>query len=147
MKRRAIKVKFMIIGSPPHSESESEQEGESVSDVFKDLKEQMAQVEKIAKALDTEVVSLYKRATAETVDWMNEPLQPKSHIVEWCAAHGLPEKPTINEFTDACFAAAKSMDMESRIMTFRTPDAAILWGGQRRVSVFELVRRIPNLFE
>lgn len=147
MKRKPIKVKIMIVAPPSQSDSESDTDGESVSDVFKELKEQMAQIEQMAKALDTEVVSLYKRATAETVDWMNEPLQPRSHIVEWCADHGLPEKPTINEFTDACFAAAKSMDMESRIITFRSSDAAILWGGQRRVSVFEVVRRIPNLFE
>lgn len=149
MKKRQLKVKIMLIESRPQrddSDPDSE-EGESVSEVFNELKQQMSQIDAIAKSLDTQVIDLYRRSTAETVDWMNEPLRARPHIQKWCVAHGLSSKPTMDEFTEVCFEAAKSMDLESRMLTFQKEDAAILWDGQRRLTVFELIARIPTLFE
>jgi hypothetical protein len=107
----------------------------------------MEQIDTMAKSLDSHVLGLYQRAKAETVDWMNEPLKPRRHIEKWCALHGLGPRPTMDEFTDACFAAAWSKDLESRVLTFKKDDAAILWNGQRRLTVFDMIARVPTLFE
>lgn len=144
MKKRTLQVKFMIIERAPDS---SDSDDESVTDVLNELKEQMQNIDMMAKSLDATVTDLYKRAKAETVDWMEEPLTPRRHIEKWCALHGLSNKPTISEFTDACLAAAWSTDLESRMLTFKKEDAAILWNGQRRITVFDMIRLIPTLFQ
>jgi len=150
MKRGVIQVKFMIVNTANQvadSGSDTDTDIESVSDVLAELKEQMRQVDTASKALDSHVVGLYHRAKLETVDWMNEPLRPRHHIQKWCALHGLPSSPTVTELTDKCFSVAKSMDLESRVITFYKEDAAILWGGKRRITVFDMIARIPTLFE
>jgi hypothetical protein len=107
----------------------------------------MDQIDTITKSLDTHVLELYERAKIETVDWMKEPMKPRRHIQKWCALHELSSRPTIDEFTDACFKAAWSVDLESRVLTFKKEDAAILWNGQRRLTVFDMINLIPSLFE
>jgi hypothetical protein len=144
MKKRTLQVKFMIIEHAPES---SDSDDESVTDVLNELKQQMESIDVMAKSLEATVTDLYKRAKTETVDWMEEPLTPRRHIQKWCALHGLSNKPTISEFTDACLAAAWSTDLESRMLTFKKEDAAILWNGQRRITVFDMIRLIPTLFQ
>jgi hypothetical protein len=145
MKKR-LQVKFMFVSAAP-TPSDSESDDESVSDVLSALKTQMEQIDVMAKSLDTHVLELYRRAKTETVDWMNEPVKPRRHIQKWCALHGLGLRPTIAEFTDAVLAAAWSLDMESRVLTFKKEDAAVLWNGQRRITVFDMIARVPTLFE
>ena len=140
--KRKIHIKIMVV--EPESDSD---DGESVSDVMEELKVQMAQIDAMSKSLEAHVTDLYKRAKVETVDWMKEPLKPRRHIQKWCALHGLSERPTMDEFTDACFAAAWSTDLGSRVITFKKEDAAILWNGQRRMTVFDMIRLVPSLFE
>jgi hypothetical protein len=146
MKKR-LHVKFMFVNSTSLPESESESDGESVSDVLHGLTEQMEQIDNMTKSLDSHVLALYQRARVETVDWMKEPMKPRRHIQKWCALHGLGPRPTIDEFTDACLAAAWTTDLESRVITFKKEDAATLWNGQRRLTVFDMIARIPTLFE
>jgi len=146
--KKHLHVKFMFISPTPlSSESDSESDGESVSGVLQGLTEQMEKIDMMAKSLDTHVLALYQRAKVETVDWMKEPMKPRRHIQKWCALHGLPLRPTIDEFTDACLAAAWTTDLESRVLTFKKEDAATLWNGQRRLTVFDMIGRIPTLFE
>lgn len=144
MKHRKIQVKITYM---QQSDNESESEGDAVEDVLEQLKEQMAEIETLSKALDEHVVDLYRRTKTDTTDWMNEPLLPKSNIRAWCKKNALPQKPTMSQFIDACFSASSSMDLESRTLTFQKEDAAALWGGQRRISVFDVIRRVPTLFE
>ena len=144
MKKRVLQVKFMIVNnSPPSSDSEDD----SVSDSLKELKENARHLDAMSKKLDVYIADLYHRIKVEDIDWMKEPMRPRPHIQKWCALHGLPATPTIDEFTEKCFAAAKSMDLDSRVITFHKDDAALLWGGRRRLDVFDVVQRIPTLFE
>lgn len=126
------------------SDSESDQEG--LETVLSDLKAQMESIRVASLQLTTHVVDLFQRAKRETVDWMREPLKPQEHIEAWCAEHGLSSTPTLDEFIEACFTAAKSLDLESRIITFKKEDAEILWKGKRRIHVFELLSFVPTLF-
>jgi hypothetical protein len=146
MKKR-LQVKFMLVQSAPSDHSDSDSDGESVSDVLKGLTQQMESIDSMTKTLDSHILSLYERARVETVDWMKEPLKPRKHIQKWCSLHGLPARPTMDEFMDACLAAAWSVDLETRVVTFKKEDAATLWGGQRRITVFDMVRLVPTLFE
>jgi len=144
MKKRILQVKFMIVNnSPPSSDSEDD----SVSDSLKELKENARHLDAMSKKLDVYIADLYHRIKVEDIDWMKEPMRPRPHIQKWCALHGLPATPTIDEFTEKCFEAAKSMDLDSRVITFHKDDAAVLWGGRRRLDVFDVVQRIPTLFE
>lgn len=124
--------------------SDSDEEG--LETVLSELKMQMESIETISNQLTTHVVDLFQRAKRETVDWMREPLRPQDIIEAWCAEHGLSKTPTLEEFTEACFSAATSLDLETRIATFKKEDAEILWKGKRRISVFELISLIPTLF-
>jgi hypothetical protein len=58
----------------------------------------------------------------------------------------LPETPTIDELSSAIFAAAQSLDYESRMLTFRKQDADMLWQGQQRLSIYEVIAKVPTLF-
>ena len=128
------------------SDSESDSATESIDTVLSELKAQMAQIEAVSASLATHVSELFQRTKRETTDWMKEPLRPRPHIEAWCAQHGLSSTPTLDEFIDACFTAAKSMDLETRIATFKKEDAEVLWKGRRRISVFEILSSIPTLF-
>ena len=128
------------------SDSDTETDQEGLETILSDLKAQMERIEANSNELTTHVVDLFQRAKRETVDWMQEPLRPKSPIEAWCTQHGLSKTPTLQEFTDACFTAATSLDLETRIATFKKEDAEILWKGKRRISVFELMSLIPTLF-
>jgi len=129
------------------SDSDSGQEdGQDLDTVLSELKAQMEKIESISNELTTHVVDLFQRTKRETTDWMQEPLKPMPHIEEWCASNGLSATPTLDEFVNACFVAARSMDLETRIATFKKEDAEILWKGRRRISVFEILSSIPTLF-
>jgi len=136
------------MNTPPlESDSDPDSDGPSLSDVLSEFKQQMTQIESVTKNLDTHVIDLYRRAKYETVDWMQEPLKARAHIQKWCSLHGLPQNPTLDVFIDACFDAAVSIDLESRMITFKKDDAAILWNGRRRLSVFDIISAVPTLFE
>jgi hypothetical protein len=144
---RKVQLKIMFVEpDPSSSDTDADTPTESLATVMADFKQQMAQIDSVSKALDRCMIDLYTRARVETTDWMNEPLRPKPSIQAWCSKRGL-SRPTIDEFTDACFDAAASIDLESRVVTFRKDDAAILWSGQRRITVFKMIELIPTLFE
>ena len=124
--------------------SDSDQEG--LEKVLSDLNDQMQQIDTVSTHLASHISDLFQRAKTETVDWMKEPLRPRSHIHSWCGRHGLSAEPTLDEFMNACFTAATFLDLETRVATFNKEDAEILWKGKRRISVFEILSSIPTLF-
>jgi hypothetical protein len=120
---------------------------ESVGDVMKELRESMDALAAGSKIIDTQVRRLFVRAKKETTDWLNEPLRAKPAVAAWLTQRGLSSPISIEQFIDACYSAAKTMDLETRILTFSREDAAILWEGRRRISVFELTSMLPALFD
>ena len=145
MPRRLIQLKIMIV-DPPGYESATSVDDESLTTVMKEFKEQMDQIEKVSESISKQVTQLYARAKEETTDWLNEPLSPRPLLKEWLKERGLTTRPTMEEFLDACYASAKSMDLESRVLVFGKADAAALWNGQRRLTVFEIIGLLPGLF-
>jgi hypothetical protein len=145
MPSRKIHLKIMFIESQtPESDSD---DSESLSDLMTTFKEQMKEIEEASKTIRTQVKDLYTRAKEETTDWLNEPLIPKPALKKWLQTQGLSTTISIDEFLDICYNSAKTMDLESRILTFHKADAAVLWNGQRRLTVFDIVTLIPTLFE
>jgi hypothetical protein len=132
--------------SPPSLDLDDESDTESVGDVMSGLVAQMEQLVKASEKIDGAVLSLYERAKAETVVWMQEPLRPNPAVKAWCAKHRLPETPTIDALFTAILAAAQSLDYESRMLTFRKLDADMLWQGQQRLSIYEVIAKVPTLF-
>jgi hypothetical protein len=132
--------------SPPSLDLDDESDTESVGDVMSGLVAQMEQLVKASEKIDGAVLSLYERAKAETVVWMQEPLRPNPAVKAWCAKHQLSETPTIDALFTAILTAAQSLDYESRMLTFRKPDADMLWQGQQRLSIYEVIAKVPTLF-
>jgi hypothetical protein len=136
-----VKLRFM---ESPGSDSE---DSESLGDVMSEFKAQMDEIDRTTKRIGTQITRLYARAKEETTDWLEEPLVPKPALKAWLKSRGLPSRISIEEFLDACYSAAKTMDLESRVLTFSKTDAAALWNGQRRLTVFDMISLIPTLFE
>ena len=137
---RVLRMKVMFVEEQSES---SESDVESLSAVMSEFKDQMQQIEQATKKIDSQVTGLFTRAKKEGVDWLHEPLSPTPKLQAWLK--GRPN-PTIEEFLDLCFDAATSMDLETRVLTFNKADAAALWGGQRRLTIFDMVAMIPALF-
>lgn len=119
---------------------------ESVTSLMESFKESMKEVQAMTKSVTKQMNSLFQRAKAETVDWMQEPLCPTPSVLVWCRAHGLSDTPTIDEFLEAVFAAATTMDYETRVLTFKKDDALALWKGTYSLTVFDVIGRLPSLF-
>jgi hypothetical protein len=127
-------------------ESESDSDDESMFAVMDEFKKSMESIVSETRLIDTQVKQLFQRAKKETTDWLNEPLRAKPAVKVWLEDRGLSSPISIEQFIDACYSAAKTMDLETRMLTFSKEDAAILWEGRRRISVFELTAMIPALF-
>jgi len=129
-----------------NAESESDSDDESIFTVMDEFKQSMESIVSGTKVIDTQVKQLFQRAKKETTDWLNEPMMAKPAVKAWLHDRGLPCPISIEQFIDACYSAAKTMDLETRMLTFSKEDAIILWEGKRRISVFELTSMIPTLF-
>lgn len=118
---------------------------------MRDLKGQMHSIEVASSTLDMQMRGLCHKAKEEAeeeFDWAAEPLRPRTAAVAtWLAAAGLAAEPSLQQFIDAVLDAAESLDLATRIIELAPVDAAVLMGGRRRFTVFELVAEIPALFE
>ena len=138
---------FLQLKMISEASSESEDE-ESLTTVMKDLKQNMETIVMTSKNISSQVKNVFIRAKKESIDWLNEPLNPKPFLKAWLNQQGVSSKQiSIDEFIDICYKSAKTMDLESRILTFRRADAAILWNDKRRLTVFDIIGLIPTLFE
>ena len=146
MPPRFLRLKVMFVETPPSPESDSD-DSESLGDVMAEFKAQMEEIDRATKSISTQVTQLYARAKEETTDWLTEPLVPKPALKAWLKSRGLSSRISVEEFLDVCYSAAKTMDLESRVLTFSKADAAALWNGQRRLTVFDITALIPTLFE
>ena len=147
-----LRIKLMFVEPPPAAaesdgDSSDSDSGESLKCIMRDFKKQMEDIDAATNLLTGQVAQLYTRAKVETTDWLNEPLLPKPALRDWLAAHELPPRPTLEEFFDVSLDSAKSLDLESRMVTFHRADAVALWGGRRRMTIFEVLSQIPTLFE
>jgi hypothetical protein len=125
------------------SDTSSMESDEELSSIMAELKGQMEELHRASNEIHKDVVNLYKRAKETDLE---APLHFKPHVRDWLKKRGLPKQLTMSEFLDACYDAAKKIDLESRVITFHTEDAAILWNGQRRLTVFDMVSLLPGLF-
>jgi hypothetical protein len=141
MRPKFIRVNIMI------QDDSSSDESESIVSAMAEFKEQMKKVDEITREVSTQVKRVCIRAKEETKDWLNEPLTPKPKLAAWLKENGLRARPTAEEFLDICFDKAKSLDLDSRIVTFRKSDAIALWDAQQQLTVFDIVSRFPSLFE
>jgi len=146
MRPRFLRLKVMFVETPQNPESDSD-DSESLGDVMAEFKAQMEEIDRATKSISTQVTQLYARAKEETTDWLTEPLVPKPALKAWLKSRGLSTRISVEEFLDVCYSAAKTMDLESRVLTFSKADAAALWNGQRRLTVFDITALIPTLFE
>jgi len=139
-----------------YSESDSEDDSsdsgseearaELLHETIDTFKQQMHQIYVASKAAEVQVGRLALRAKEESAEIQVQPLRPRAATSAWLAARGAPADPSLAEFMELCLDAAESQDLETRTITFSTADAAVLTGGQRRVTVFDLLRCIPKLF-
>ena len=125
------------------SDTSSMESDEELSSIMAELKGQMEELHRASNEIHKDVVDLYKRAKQTDLE---ASLNPKPHVRDWLKKRGVTRHPTMSEFLDACYDAAKKIDLDSRVITFHAEDAAILWNGQRRLTVFDMVSLLPGLF-
>jgi len=127
------------------SDTSSMESDEELLGIMAELKGQMEELHRASNEIHKDFVKLYKRAQQDDTD-LKAPLTPKPHVRDWLKKRGLSRQLTMSEFLDACYDAAKKIDLESRVITFHAEDAAVLWNGQRRLTVFDMVSLLPGLF-
>jgi hypothetical protein len=126
----------------------AEEPQESLEAVMEDLKQQMSSLSETSQVVRSQMKSICRRTKEESIEWMNAPMKPKTVAARlWLAAHGLPAEPSLDSFFDACLAAASTADFESRVLTFSKEDAVALWKGEQRITVFDILAQLPELFE
>jgi len=122
--------------------------GESLEAIIGELKAQMTTLDAACGEVRGQVKSLFRRARTEEVRWMDDPLVPRQGLKEWLERRGLKEDTlTLRAFLDAVFSAATSMDLETRVLTFAKKDANALWAGQTRLTIFDVIAALPQLFQ
>lgn len=119
---------------------------EALHETIDTFKHQMHQIYMASKAAEQQIAQLAARAAAEAAEVQVQPLRPRAAVSAWLVERGAPADPSLAEFMDICLDAAESQDLETRTITFSADDAAVLTGGTRRVTVFELLRLVPKLF-
>jgi hypothetical protein len=128
------------------SSEDEEKAAEELHAVIDTFKHQMHQIYVASQAAEQQVGRLLTRAKEETAPAVVEPLRPRPAMAAWLAARGLPADPSLEECMTFCLDAAESHDLETRTILFSQDDAAVLTRGQRRVTVFDMLRLIPALF-
>jgi len=121
-------------------------EGESLQNIIGELKEQITTLNVACGDIRGQVKSLFRRARTEEVKWMDDPLKPRLHLKGWLQQNGLGETPSLREFLNTVFSVATSMDLESRVLTFTKKDASVLWSGETRLTIFDIIAQLPQLF-
>jgi hypothetical protein len=135
-----------------HTDSDEDDSGDeeeraaALHETIDTFKHQMHQIYMASKAAEEQVGRLAMRAKEEAADVQVQPLRPRAATSAWLAARSAKADPSLAEFMELCLDAAESQDLETRTITFSADDAVILTGGQRRVTVFDLLRCIPKLF-
>lgn len=130
------------------SPTPTEEPQESLEAVMEDLKLQMSSLNETSQVVRSQMKSICRRTKEESIEWMSAPMRPKAVALRlWLAAHGLPAEPSLDAFFDACLAAATTADFESRVLTFSKEDAVALWKGEQRITVFDILAQLPELFE
>lgn len=119
---------------------------EQLHEVVDTFKHQMHQIYMASKAAEDQVGRLFVRAKEEIAPVSVQPLRPRPAAAAWLESRGLPTDPSLEEFMEACLDAAVRKDLDTRTLLFSAADAAVLTGGQRRVTVFDMLRFIPALF-
>lgn len=125
---------------------DEEARADALHETIDTFKHQMHQIYMASKAAEQQVGRLLTRAQEEAAEVQVQPLRPRAAVSAWLAERGAPADPSLAEFMEICLDAAESQDLETRTITFSADDAAVLTGGQRRVTVFELLRLVPRLF-
>jgi hypothetical protein len=126
---------------------DSADESGSLRELMAELRGQMREVQVASQQIRHKIKDLYKRAKKDTTHWMQEPLTLQPHVRSWARKRGLPPTPSIEQFLGVVFGGAVSMELEGRKIVLSRQDAAVLTGGTQEVTVFELIARLPKLFE
>jgi hypothetical protein len=128
-----------------------EAEHESLTTMMESLKQQMSSIQAASKQINNQVSGICKKAKHDeelAFDWTSELMTPlKETTEEWLLDHGVSPKPTLKEFMSAVLDSAKSLDLATRTVTFKKEDADILWSGSRRLTIFEILSCLSELFE
>jgi hypothetical protein len=153
-----IEIRIMEVDDDASSSTTTSTEESSDYEEFADdlatFKEQVHTVYMATEQLNRRLLLACERAAEEeeevaTADaWMG-PQRPIPTVEAWLTARGVPTPLPFQAFFAACLDAAESLDLDTRTVTFRPEDAAILFGGpaeKRTVSVFELLSSLPAWF-
>lgn len=138
---------------PSDSSSDSGSDSDSDSDAVEDLIDGFkAEIESLVPAIggvQSQIESIARRIEEKQVDPFLRPNRVVTTGAEaWCKKYGVEETPSVQQFVWALLRqCATSTDMSQRTLRISTVDATLLGFDGSTVTIFDVMRRIPELLE
>jgi len=127
--------------------TDSDSDGLSdVESLLDDFTGQIGALEPALSQIESQLASISDRMKHEEVEWLDQPLEPRSQAVRaWCESKGL-DTPTLRSWTAAILKSAIVCDGTTRTLRLCPDDAALYSGGSPTIGFFNLLRGVNEWF-
>ena len=131
------------------SSIESLDGGEESGELFKILEDASSQILKTTEDCDTQVRRIVRRIRVQASLSSGAALEPRPRARAWLARHGVCATPTFLEFMEAFLdrcAAEGRLQLQTYEITLSEEDAVVFGCAEGPISLFELLRKLPDVF-
>lgn len=131
------------------SSIESLDGGEGSGELFKILEDASSQILKTTEECDLQVRRIVRRIRVQASLSSGAVLEPRPRARAWLARNGVSATPTFLEFMEAFldrYAAEGRLQLETYELILSEEDAVIFGCTEGTISLFELLRRLPEAF-
>jgi hypothetical protein len=131
------------------SSIESLDGGEDSAELFKILEDASSQILKTTEDCDTQVRRIVRRIRVQSSLSSGAALEPRPRTRAWLGRHGVGPTPTFLEFMEAFLdrcAAEGRLHLETYEITLSEDDATVFGCMEGKIGLFELLRKLPDVF-
>ncbi len=131
------------------SSIESLDGGEDSAEIFKILEDASSQILKTTEECDTQVRRIVRRIRVQSSLSSGAALEPRPKTRAWLGRHGVGATPTFLEFMEAFLdrcAAEGRLHLDTYEIVLTAEDAIVFGCPEGPIGLFELLRRLPDVF-
>lgn len=131
------------------SSIESLDGGEESAVLFKILEDASSQILKTTEDCDVQVRRIVRRIRVQSSLSSGAALEPRPRTRAWLGRHGVGATPTFLEFMEAFLdrcAAEGRLHLQTYEITLSEEDAVVFSCAEGPISLFELLRKLPDVF-
>ena len=131
------------------SSSDSDSGSDAVEDLLDGFKAEIADLLPAIDGVQSQIESIAKRIEAKQVDPFLRPSKVMTAGAEtWCKKYGVEETPSVQQFVWTLLKkCATSTDMSRRTLRIPVIDATLLGFEGGTITIFDVMRRIPDILE